>query len=324
MTTWTHGCGRVSPGSNHGSCTSAIAVLVLAMCLRSPTWGFAVGGSGIPGEAEAGPLTQDSASGGRGGDVTEAPARLMDRSRDGSLVRDFLRLTFLPSGVTPTKLGGPNATWVFVGASSFYRPALPLGELLQFPGLTYEPGLTLFAMRCLPWNPSPLEPTLATWPRVAAIIAADLGGAYSCPPPAGGSGSALAENAMYCVAKGFTDTPHATVVASLQTAADLVAALFLIPGSDQVFRRRYGIFPAFSGLGFAVKGSGDGHLMTAAEVLQQSITPEYLVRNLTLAEGACSCIGVPPYPGREIDPLDVDFIVREGGQGECRVVDRLH
>jgi len=65
------------------------------------------------------------------------------------------------------------------------------------------------------------------------------------------------------------------------------------------------------------------HEAPAVEVLQRAVTPEYLMRNVTLAEGDCSCISVPPYAGREDAPLDMDFIVQRGGVGECNTVDRL-
>jgi hypothetical protein len=234
-----------------------------------------------------------------------------------------LRIIFLPEGVNPTRLGGPNAAWVFVGASTFYRPPFSVGAIVKFPGLNDQPELNLIAMRCIPSNPALLETRLATWPNVAEIIKADLGGTYTCPPPGGLSDQARAENEVFCLARDFTDSPSTTAVASIQRAVDLGVELFVVSGGDEVLRRRYGVFRAFSGLGFSVKGSGDGSPMLASEVLQRSITPEYLVRNATLAEGGCSCITVPPYLGREDSPLDMDFILREGGQGECRVVGRL-
>jgi hypothetical protein len=51
--------------------------------------------------------------------------------------------------------------------------------------------------------------------------------------------------------------------------------------------------------------------------------PEYLLRNVTLAEAGCRCIAVPPYPGRETALLDPDQVSREGGDGYCIHVPRL-
>lgn len=309
--------------NTHGSRPLATWVALLAISLALAAWGFAAAG-GRAGSGDEpvivakGPLAR---GGGRGGG--EAPAAFVERSRDVTRTNDFLRITFLPEGVKPTRLGGPNASWVFVGASAFYRPALPVGEIVKFPGLNYDPTQNFIAMRCIPSDPARLEPTLATWPKAADIITADLGRTYTCPPPGSASATAQAENEVYCLAKDFTDTASTTAVASVQQAVDLGAALFAVPGGDEVLRRRYGIFRAFSGLGFAVKGSGDGNPMLATDVLERSITPEYLVRNVTFADGGCSCISVPPYSGREASLLDMDFILQEGRQDECRVVNGL-
>lgn len=316
------GCRNTSE-SCRGSRPVATWLPLLALCLALPSWGFATPGGRAGSEGYPTAATNGSTAGARGERSGKAPATVVEQSRDVTQTNDFLRVTFLPEGVNPTRLGGPNASWVFVGASAFYRPAFPVGEIVKFPGLNYEPDLNLIAMRCITSNPVMLEPTLATWPNVAEIIKADLSATYTCPPAGGLTGQARAENEVFCLARDFTDSPNATAVASIQRAVDLGVELFVVSGGDEVLRQRYGIFRAFGGLGLSIKGSGDGDQMLASEVLQQSITPEYLVRNATLAEGGCSCINVPPYAGREAALLDMDFILHGGGQGECRVVNRL-
>ena len=62
--------------------------------------------------------------------------------------------------------------------------------------------------------------------------------------------------------------------------------------------------------------------MSANVVLAQSVVPEYLVKNATLAQGECRCIRVEPYAGRENDPLDPDFI-SETGSTDCPAVSHL-
>jgi hypothetical protein len=47
------------------------------------------------------------------------------------------------------------------------------------------------------------------------------------------------------------------------------------------------------------------------------------LKNVTLADGTCSCISVPPYQGRSNDRLDPDFISLAGGYGYCATVDKL-
>ena len=63
--------------------------------------------------------------------------------------------------------------------------------------------------------------------------------------------------------------------------------------------------------------------MTAEEALRGAVSPEYLARNVALADGGCRCIRLAPYPNRAMDPLDPDFIRQQGALGSCRPVSRL-
>ena len=300
-----------SPGKRSGTATLG----VLTLCL-----GMAACGGVVEGQSE----------------VTEAPAVITERSRDVTQTNDFVRLTFL--SFKPTKLGGPNNKWVFVGASAFYQPALPLKEVVRYPGLLYDANLNLIAMRCTPRDPSKLQPTLATWPNVMRIAATDpdfVG--KPCPgttdPRCPATGDP--ENSVYCLAteyeEKFGDFKSKFAVLSLEQPVVYGAKLQSCCNGDgapktcaDLLSQRYGIFPGFSGLGFAIKDSGDNHQSPATEVLQRAITPEYLVKNVTLADADCSCISVPPYDKREDAPLDMDFIIQRGGVGgECNTVDRL-
>jgi hypothetical protein len=58
-------------------------------------------------------------------------------------------------------------------------------------------------------------------------------------------------------------------------------------------------------------------------MLVKSVSSEYILKNVSLAEAGCRCISVAPYPGRSNDPLDPDFISQAGGDGTCKAVDRL-
>ena len=63
--------------------------------------------------------------------------------------------------------------------------------------------------------------------------------------------------------------------------------------------------------------------MSSQQVLVKSLSSEYILKNVTLAEAGCRCISVAPYPGRSNDPLEPDFISQAGGDGVCKSVDRL-
>jgi hypothetical protein len=254
-----------------------------------------------------------------GGTRSEAPARLVDGSHDPLATADFLRLIFVPSSVQVTTLGGPRAVRVFLGASEYFIPALPLDEVAAYLGVPDNPDLDLVALRCTPRADAPVDARFASWPHVFDIVRADLAGQYTCPPPSG----APPENTVYCVAAGYTDPALHVVPRGLANALLSGAGLLEQAATAEVMRVRYGIYPSFSGLGLSIAGSGDGRAFTAADSLAAAVSPEYLLRNATLADAGCRCIRVAPYSGRADDPLDPRFIDQRGGVGSCRSVSRL-
>src|SRR3984957_4680342 len=87
----------------------------------------------------------------------------------------------------------------------------------------------------------------------------------------------------------------------------------------------YGVYPAFSGTGYSVKDSYslDSEPMTSQQILVKSVSSEYILKNVSLADAGCRCISVAPYAGRSSDRLDPDFVSQAGGDGICKSVDRL-
>jgi hypothetical protein len=63
--------------------------------------------------------------------------------------------------------------------------------------------------------------------------------------------------------------------------------------------------------------------MTSQEILVESVSSEYILKNVSLAAAGCRCISIPPYPGRSSDRLDPEFIAQAGGDGACVQVDKL-
>lgn len=258
--------------------------------------------------------------GGGGKNHGESVAAVVERSRDAGQTNDFLRLIFLPANVVPTTLGRPDALRVFVSVSSYFEPPLSLFKTADFFGIPVgdaQRQLDLVALRCIPEDPAALGPSLATWPRVFELLTSDLGGEFTCPPDPDSP-----ENELYCLAAGFEDVPGGDVTGTIENAIGLGAAIMSDPELSGVLQQIYGIDQSFSGLGFSVNASA-GSSLTAAQALQASVVTEYLVRNATFEEAGCFCIRVPPYEGREEDPLDVDFIVSRGGFGECNTVNKL-
>lgn len=257
--------------------------------------------------------------GGGGAGTSEAPALVVDRSHDPARTGDYLRLFFVPSSVPVTTLGAPGAVRVFLAATDYFTPPLALDEVADFVGVPDAGDRDLVALRCAPADPTALDARLATWPTLFDVIRADLGGQYACPPPAG----APPENAVYCIATAYPDEPRRVVARALATALELGAGLLEDPATAEVVRRRYGVYPGYSGLGLAVRGSASSPPLTADEALVAAVATEYLARNVSLADGGCRCLRVPPYEGRAMDPLDPRFIDQAGGSGTCRTAPRL-
>jgi hypothetical protein len=130
-----------------------------------------------------------------------------------------------------------------------------------------------------------------------------------------------------CYAHGFQDPSGTSVPLALARTFNYAAVLFDLDHTAQAawLQSNYGISPAFAGTGYSVKDSYNllTQPMTAGQMLAKSISSEYILKNVPLAEAGCRCISVPPYQGRANDPLDPGFIQRYGGDGVCRSVQRL-
>lgn len=266
--------------------------------------------------------------GGPTGDLVcrDAPVVLNDVAHDPTQFEDFFRMSFLTS-LPPTPinmLGSPSRLRVFMTASFFFKPALPLAKAVEYVGATDVPSQYLAAFRCRPPDDA-LDALLATWPNFFEIFQQDFAAGSTCPPPMG----ATADNVLYCIASSFVNKslPDATIV--LDNMFDTALPIFEDPALTKEVSDKFGIFRAFSGLGYAVKGSADplnpleNLPLTAEEIDRNLLAPEYTVVNATLSAGGCRCILVPPYSGRSEDPIDPDFVWKKGGTEACRMVQRL-
>lgn len=253
--------------------------------------------------------------------AADNPAVITDYSRDTAYINDFLRITYLPVDVIPQYLGGPSALRVFTTAARFFIPPISLAATSSYPGLVNDNTKAVVLLRCKPPDRSVVDPFLATWPQVFAAITEDFDAmGFTCPP-----GSSTPENELWCLVKDFVDTAQPAAPVSLEHAMSLGAELFdpAHPELASALKKYYGIYPAFSGLGFSVKGSGDGHALTAQEALRQSIVPEYLLENVQLGVAGCHCVIVNPYQGRSFDPVDPRWIWSRG-TSSCVSARRLH
>jgi hypothetical protein len=261
----------------------------------------------------------------------EAPAIVTEKSRDTNETNDFFRILNFTTPVFPTGLGRPDAIKVFMGASVFFEPPVQIGKVGTFFGIPLNTERDIFVVRCIPGDPESLDPMLATWPNVFEIIEEDLSENFdfTCPPDEMLEGNELTLNELFCMVDGFEDVGFTNskgqfvVSTTIENALSLGASLYDDTGISDQLEERYGMFTVFSGLGFAVNQALDTVVTNSAVVLQQSVVPEYLVNNATFVEADCSCIHVKNGNWTENDLLDLDFVLQEGGFGECTTVDGL-
>lgn len=251
-----------------------------------------------------------------------APAVVSGSVRE-SLPGDYLRVSFLSPGTPVTNLSRAGALRAFTTATVLYSPPLKLAEMPYYSGLVNDDAKVLVAMRCRPPHPEAVDAVLATWPNVFLAVQHDV---PLAPGACEGSTTDPATQ-MACFAKAFSDPPATKVPSSLAHTFNYAATLYDADHKSLAdwLQKNYGIYPAFSGIGYSVKDSYllDKQPMTSQEMLVKSVSSEYILKNVTLAEAGCRCISVAPYPGRSNDPLDPDFISQAGGDGTCKAVDRL-
>lgn len=254
-------------------------------------------------------------------------AGITDASRDDTTYNDFLRIVWVPHGTSVTYIGrqGVNLR-VFFTATTFIKPRITLDEYLSLVGNYYHDGQDAVLMRCQPQpdQRQNLAPIIATWPNVFAAIAADLGSrGYTCPAaPTNG------DNVIYCIAVQYTDSAQSVFVTGLESALSLATQLYAGSPGSTALSTDYGIYPAFTGLGFTVNSSGTASSMTTVDLLRNSIVPEYLLNNLALPDAGCRCVQVPEYrnpANRHAAPIDPDFIWLSGRLKDdaCHVIPRF-
>ncbi len=252
-----------------------------------------------------------------------APAVAVSGEIREALPNDYLRVSFLPAGVPVTSLSRPGALRAFATATLLYSPPLRLADLPAYSGLVNNDANVLVAMRCRPQHPEDVDALLATWPNVFLAIQHDV----SIQPGACAATAPDPATQAACFALAFSDPPATAVPTSLASTFSYAGTIFDTNHTALAkwLKDNYGIFPAFSGIGYSVKDSYslDSQPMTSQQILVKSISSEYILKNVSLAAAGCRCISVPPYAGRSSDRLDPEFISHAGGDGVCTQVQTL-
>jgi hypothetical protein len=256
------------------------------------------------------------------GAASQAPAIVLERAHDAAIANDFLRIAFVPPNTTIATLGKAGALRVFFTSSAVFTPSVPLSQITNLLGEIEKPDQDLVLLRCHPGATA--EPMLATWPSVFGALKEDLGTKpHSCD-----AAERSVEDKLYCTAVQFTDVPQPSAPESLQKLFNTSAQLVGTSHAPEAkwLHDRYGVFPAFTGLGFTMKDSyslGKDDPRTSKQVLANSIVPEYLLKNVSLQEAQCSCVIVPPYPERGNGAVEPAFVEKNGGKGSCNRVSQL-
>jgi hypothetical protein len=234
-----------------------------------------------------------------------------------------MRVVFVQHGTNVTNLSRPQARRAFTTATVLYFPPIRLDDYLHDSGLIDQEGKDLVVMRCRPPQKDAVDATLATWPNVLLAIQHDVPqSSDACDSKT----SSLDQQAS-CFAKGFGDPPSASASSALANAFTYVGGLY--DGNHTALTKwlsdNYGIYPAFSGIGYTVRDSYsiDRQPMTAQQVLVKSVSSEYVLKNVTLAEAGCHCVSITSTERHPDDLLDPDFIERAGGDGTCTQVHQL-
>jgi hypothetical protein len=208
---------------------------------------------------------------------------------------DYLRVSFLPTGVKVTTLSRPGALRAFATATSLFSPPLRLKDLPYYSGLVNDDKNVLVAMRCRPQDPEAVDAVLATWPDVFQAIQHDVPldpGVCAAEP------SNTATQAA-CFAKAYSDAPSTVVPQALAYTFNYAGKLYDADHAALAkwLQDNYGIFPAFSGIGYSVKDSYSlsSQPMTSQQILVKSLSSEYILKNVSLADAGCRCISVEPF-----------------------------
>ena len=270
-----------------------------------------------------------------------SPATVADKTRTSDAatgfasINDFTRIIYVNPTQSVTSIGKNNNVQkrAFMSATIYYEPALPVQDDVRYVGNDINAAYDLVAMRCRPRDRTKTQATLATWPNVFKALVDDLGYSSTACPAAPGD---TVDKKVYCAAFSFSDQSNTQVPLTLAAMMNAGVALLQLTGGAfqptgstsgaNVLYDLYGIGYGFSGLGYSVKNSylsGHNVPLTSAQALAQSVVPEYLVMNVSLADGGCRCIRVKPYSNRDERFIDWNRVFEMGSEDSCTALNHL-
>ena len=255
----------------------------------------------------------------------KCPAARINDEAHSALYDDFTRVVWVPASVNVTSFTlGLRA---FFSATSFLQPGVRVRDLLRYAGNFFHPARDMAVMRC---KPAPgaqrraVQSILATWPNVFPAIAADLA-------PCSAQTDEVLRRLCF-LASTYVDTPSDVYDVGLAATLTHGAEMFSTPGQIDALNAKWGIFTAFTGLGYTVANSanetGAIRSFTTRQVLRESIVPEYLLKNAPLAQANCRCLRLSATLGQEAilnQRYEPDFLWAHGQltEGTCTPANTL-
>jgi hypothetical protein len=199
-----------------------------------------------------------------------------------------------------------------------FESPLSLGEVASYLGNDYRESEDVYLLRCNPTDYRVLDPVLATWADVFALILRDF------PKPKDCTSVSSNENMASCIAEKYSKLlPNKN---ALLTLVDMYksAEEMLNSGLESFLKTKYGISASsYIGTGHTVSGSGVRSHFSAVELLKSSNIPEFLVKNVPLKDGACKCIIVTPYEERQHDKFSINIFSKVEKTGMCQKMESL-
>ena len=199
---------------------------------------------------------------------------------------------------------------------------MPVQDVIRYAGGDVNAAYDLVAMRCRPPDPAKTEAVLATWPNVFKALVADLGSTYTSTACPAAKGDAV-DKKVYCAALAFVDQPNIQPPLALQAMMNAgVSLLQLQGGAFQPTGSTVGADVLYDlyGIGYL---AGNNISLNSTQILAQSVVPEYLLMNVTLGEGGCSCIRVNPYTNRDQEFIRWNRVLEVGSRDSCTVLSHL-
>lgn len=216
---------------------------------------------------------------------------------------DLMRLFLVNEREFVDSLGKPGSLRAFMTPTAVLD-GLTLGRALSLMGVIYDKDEDVVILRCIGADERVADPRLATIHELLNIVG------ESCRSGELSGGLCDGRREYDGVIR------EDTAVAFLAKSYGFADELFSNDDFRNELRKRYSVWPGFTGLGYSIAGSGIDGERYGADMFSRLKTPEYLVKNESLEVLKCHCVRISPYGKRQDDRIRPDKI-RDVGDSKC-------